>query len=54
VQVLVFWEEFQDGLIGAIDVFLVSRKRYPSKWSLAFTEQRSDVCGDEPRELEGV
>jgi hypothetical protein len=54
MQVLVFWEEFQDGLIGAVNIFLVSRKSYPSEGSLTFTEQWSDVCGDETRELEGV
>ena len=54
VKVLVLWKEFQDGLIGAIDVFLVPRKRYPPKWALSFAEQWPYVCRDETRELEGA
>ena len=46
VQVLVLREELENRLIGAIDIFRVTRKRYPPKRTFALAEQRANIRRD--------
>src|SRR5262249_53194140 len=42
-KTFVFWKRFQDGAIGAMNIFWIAGQCDPAKWSLPFTEQRADV-----------
>ncbi|MBV6467860.1 MAG: hypothetical protein PGMFKBFP_03233 [Anaerolineales bacterium] len=54
MQVRVLGEQFHDGFVGGVDVFLLARKRHPAERSLALAEQRADIRGDKTWELERV
>ena len=49
---LVPGELLQHGSIGRGDIGWIARQRGPAERTLAFAEQRSDVCGDEPGVVE--
>src|SRR5256886_13291680 len=37
-------EEFENSLVGAIDIFGITGERYPAKWAFATPEDRADIA----------
>src|SRR5262245_59242171 len=53
-QILVFRKRVEDSLIGAINIFRIARKSYPTKRPFAFAEKRTNVFRHKPGDLKNV
>ena len=50
----VFGEEFEDQLIGPVDVLRIAGERDPAEWAFALAEERTDVFRYEAGDVKGV
>ena len=54
MQMRIIGEEFHDGFVGGVNIFLVAGKRHPAERSLAFAKQRTNIGRHEAGEFKGI
>ena len=53
-QAFIFGEFSKHGAVGGCDVCWIARQCHPAERAFAFAKERSDICGDESRVVEGT
>src|SRR5215217_950843 len=54
IQRAIVRKHLEGEIVSLANVVGIARQRHPAKWSLAFTEERSNVLWHKTRDLEGV
>ncbi len=53
-QDAILGKQFQNQIVGYVNVGRFAGQRYPAEWSAAFAKQRTNICGHESGEVVGV